>query len=213
MYTVRALHQDSPKKDFLPVYLFIDCSVSLCHFDTFYFSVSPKTAFVAHYTVQGKKTQLKETYQCHYCDTFYKQGKKYHRHIKQCTGRPGFIYMFQDDQIESYENYLKLKRDFPFTVVGDLEITSSYISEIEGGSMFATSFSLMFNFHPKLNITPITCLRSFGQTEEELKHISIPEEFWSYINKGDFECFINACDFVLAKNKKQAISTLCMIEM
>ena len=30
-------------------------------------------------------------------------------------------------------------RNFPFTVVGDLETTTGYISEIEGGSMFMTS--------------------------------------------------------------------------
>ena len=29
----------------------------------------------------------------------------------------------------------------------------------------------MFNFHPKLKMTPIACLRSFGQNEEELKNI------------------------------------------
>ena len=32
--------------------------------------------------------------------------------------------------------------------------------------MFATAYCLMFNFHPELNMTPITCLRIFGQTEE-----------------------------------------------
>ena len=71
----------------------------------------------------------------------------------------------------------------------------------------------MFNFHPKLKMTPITCLRSFGQNEEELKNITIPEKFWSYINKGDLKCFMDVCETVLEKRQKQAISTLCMIEM
>ena len=76
--------------------------------------------------------------------------------------RPGFIYCFQNESLETYEKYLQRKKYFPFTVVGDLETTTGYISEIEGGSIFATSYWLMFNFHPKLNMTPITGLRSFG---------------------------------------------------
>ena len=39
-------------------------------------------------------------------------------------------------------------------VVVDLETTTKYISEMEGGSMFATSYCLMSNFHPKLKMTP-----------------------------------------------------------
>ena len=71
----------------------------------------------------------------------------------------------------------------------------------------------MFNFHPKLKMRPITCLRSFGQNEDELKNITIPEKFWPYINKGDLKYFMDACETVLGKKQKQAISTLCMIEM
>ena len=98
-------------------------------------------------------------------------------------------------------------------MVGNLETTTGFISEIEGGSMFATSYCLMFNFHPKLDMIPITCLRSFRQTKDELKCITIPEKFYPYINRNDLRCFMDACDNVLQKKHKQAVSTLCMIEM
>ena len=94
---------------------------------------------------------------------FFRYKNKFIRHVKHCSGRPGFIYTFQEEEVECYENYLKHKKDFPFTVVGDLETTTGYISEIEGESMFVTSYFLMFNFHPKIEMTPFTCLRSFGQ--------------------------------------------------
>ena len=71
----------------------------------------------------------------------------------------------------------------------------------------------MFNFHSKLKMTPITYLKSFGQNEEELKHFTIPEKFWLYKNKGDLKCFMDVCETVLEKKQKQAISTLCTIEM
>ena len=97
--------------------------------------------------------------------------------------------------------------------MGDLETTTGYISEIEGGLMFATSYCLMFNFHPKLYMIPVTCLRSFGQTENELKFITIPEKFHPYINRDDLRCFRDACNNLLQKKQKLAVSTLCMIEM
>ena len=62
-------------------------------------------------------------------------------------------------------------------------------------------------------MTPITYLRSFGQNEEEFKNITIPEKFWPYINKGDLKCFMDVCETVLEKKQKQAISTLCILEM
>ena len=43
------------------------------------------------------------------------------KHYSRC---PYFIYTFQDEGIECYENYLKYKKDFPFTVVEDLETTT-----------------------------------------------------------------------------------------
>ena len=60
---------------------------------------------------------------------------------------------------------------------------------------------------------PITCLRTFNQNEEELKYITIPEKFWTYINRGDLKSFMDAGDTVLEKKQKQAISTVCVIEM
>ena len=78
--------------------------------------------------------------------------------------------------------------------------------------MFATSNCLRFNLLPILEMTLITCLRSFGQKEEELKFITIPQKFWRYIDHDDLLCFKDDCDVVLKNNQKQAISTLCMIE-
>ena len=139
MYTVRALNQDSRRKDYLPVYIFIDCATSLKHYSNNYFSDNLKAAFVAHYEEEGKNTKIKETYQCHYWDLFFRCKAKFTKHVKHCSGRQGFIYSFQDDDVECCKNCLKHKKHFPFTVVSDLETTTGYISEIEGGPMFATS--------------------------------------------------------------------------
>ena len=79
--------------------------------------------------------------------------------------------------------------------------------------MFATSYCLMFNFHPMLEMTPITCLESFGQDEQELKFITVPQKFYPYIIHDDLRCFEDNSNTALEKKKKPAISIFCMIEM
>ena len=61
-----------------------------------------------------KNTKRKVTHQCQYCDTFFRYKHKCTKHIKRCSGRQGFIYCFQDDEIKSYENYIKHKIGFSF---------------------------------------------------------------------------------------------------
>ena len=174
----------------MPVYIFIDCATSLRHYNNYYFSENPKSAFVAHYEEEKKNTKRKETHQCYYCDTFFRYKHKHTKHIKHCS---------QDDEIESYESYIKHKKDFLFTVVGDLETTTGYISELEGGSMFPTSYCIMFNFHPLLEMTSVVCSRSFGQNEKKLKFVTIPEDYFQNIDTDDYKCFLDQCNEVLKK--------------
>ena len=196
MYIVRAMNEGSRRKDFITIYIFIDCAVR---------ELSPQRAFVTHYEQKNKNTKIKETFRCHYCDIFFWYLTKYKKHVAHCSGCLGFLYCFQDYNIESYKNYLKHKKKFPFTVVDDLETTTGYISEVEGGPMFAIPYCLMFNFHPKLNMRPITCLRSLGQTEKELKFITIFGNFWQYINKTDYRCSWMHVTLFFKKNKNKQI--------
>ena len=58
-YTVRAMNQDSRRKDYLPVYISIDYATSLTHYNNYYFSTTSNSAFIAHYHEQGKKYEEK----------------------------------------------------------------------------------------------------------------------------------------------------------
>ena len=114
MYIVRAMNEDTRRKNYIPIYIVIDCAVSIEHFDNFYFSARPQRAFVMHCELANKNTKIKETFQCHFCDIFFRYLRKYKRHVAHCSGLPGFVHCFQYDNIESYENYLKHKKDFCF---------------------------------------------------------------------------------------------------
>lgn len=98
---------------------------------------------------------------------FYENKIRYYKHVDHCSGRPRFVYCFQNKNMEMYDKYLNHKKDFP--------------SDIKDGSMFTTSCVLMFDFHPKLNMSLIISLRSIRQSEKGLKHISIPENLREYM--------------------------------
>ena len=71
LYTIRAMNQDSRRKNYIPVYIFIDCAFSVKHYNNYYFSTNPKCAFIVHYHEEGKNTRSKESFQCHYWNTFF----------------------------------------------------------------------------------------------------------------------------------------------
>ena len=45
MHTICSISHNTVRKKYKPVYIFIDCSVSMKHFDNFYFSIDPRSAF------------------------------------------------------------------------------------------------------------------------------------------------------------------------
>ena len=61
MYIVRAMNEDTRRKDYTPIYIFINCPVSIEHFDSFYFYTRLQRAFVTHNEPQNKNTKIKET--------------------------------------------------------------------------------------------------------------------------------------------------------
>ena len=86
MYTVRAINQNNRRQDFVPVYIFIDCATSLKHYNNYYFSINPRSAFIAHYHEETKNTKRKQTSQCHYCHgMFFGYKNKFIRHYKSST--------------------------------------------------------------------------------------------------------------------------------
>ena len=55
MYVVRALNDMHRRKDFVPIYIFVDCPVTHEHSENHYFSTCTKSAFIAHHESKGKR--------------------------------------------------------------------------------------------------------------------------------------------------------------
>ena len=91
---VRRLNEMYKRRDYIPIDILVDCPVTHGHYDNYYFSASPKPAFIIHNKIQKKirnadakvsKIVPKETNQCHYCNLFFESK---HRHwVKSVLNR------------------------------------------------------------------------------------------------------------------------------
>ena len=75
---------------------------------------------------ENQKLKLKHStaFQCYFCSNYYSRKERFDRHIENCTGKPGFVYNFNIQNLLTFEENLKFKRDIPLTIYIDFETTA-----------------------------------------------------------------------------------------
>ena len=63
----------------------------------------------------NQKTEHSTAYQCYFCSNYYGRKDKFDRHFENCTGKLGYVYNFNIQNILTFEENLKFKRDIPLT--------------------------------------------------------------------------------------------------
>ena len=134
-----------------------------------YFSKKINYAFRASFS-ENDKIRHGTAFQCHYCSTYYGRKDKFDRHIENCAGQPGFVYNFNTQNLVTFEENLKFKRDIPFTAYIDFETTAPTDDclDPEKNKMIAVSYVIIFAFQPDLNLNRIIIERSFGHSQARL---------------------------------------------
>ena len=87
---------------------------------------------------------------------------------------PDTLYKFQNQNLITFEDYLKYKADLPFIAYCDFETTTTteYMFDWENREMFAVSYAIIFAFDGDLNIDKIVVERSSGHSLEKLIDVS-----------------------------------------
>ena len=80
-----------------------------------FFSSQMNLAYRATFNDSNKGLKLKHStvFQCYYCSSYFARKDRFDRHIENCTGRPGFVYNFNMQNLLTFEENLKFKRDIP----------------------------------------------------------------------------------------------------
>ena len=140
-----------------------------------FFTQKLHLAYRTSYNETKKWETLKHScaFQCYYCSKFYTRKGKLDIHMKNCTGKPGFIYNFQTRNLLTFEENLKFKRDVPLTAYIDFETTATTDDclDPESNKMNVVSYVIILAFHPKLNLPRIIIERSFGHSLQKLSQI------------------------------------------
>ena len=133
-----------------------------------FFSTDIRFAYVGRIPKSGR-TALNRPYQCYYCSTFFERKSVFERHIKNCSGKPGIVYNFNIQNIVTFEDNLKYMSDVPFSVYGDFETTAPCgdFTSPENNKMFAVSYALVFEWHPKLNLPRQCVVRGFNHSIDQ----------------------------------------------
>ena len=64
-----------------------------------------------------------KSYLCYYCNTFFISEIRQKRHINYCSGRPGVIYNFNNQNLVSFQGNFHVKGDVLLVVYFDYETT------------------------------------------------------------------------------------------
>ena len=88
-----------------------------------FFSLQINLAYRTSFS-ENQRLKRSTAYQCYFCSNYYSRKDKFDRHIKNCTGKPGYVYNFNIQNLLTFEENLKFKRDIPMTIYIDFETTA-----------------------------------------------------------------------------------------
>ena len=115
---------------------------------------------------EGEKVKHSSAFRCYYCTSFFTRKERFLKHLKICTGKPGYVYNFDTQNILTFEENLKNKHDIPISAYIDFETTAptDKMFDPECCKMKPVSYSIIFAFHPSFNFKRVIILRSFGHS-------------------------------------------------
>ena len=88
----------------------------------------------------------------------------------KCSGGPGVVYLFSNQNLVSFEDNIGNKGAFPLVGYMDFETTAPADSCLnpEQKNRLVASYTLIFGFQPKLNLKRVVVQRSFGHPLSKL---------------------------------------------
>ena len=86
--------------------------------------------------------------------------------MEHCSGVPGIVYNFDNQNLVTFEDNLGYKGDLPEVAYIDFETTAPTDScfDSEQKKMFVVSYIIILAFHPKLKMNRVTIQHSFGHS-------------------------------------------------
>ena len=160
-------------------------------------------------------TRAHKCYQCYYCNKSFIQEMRQNRHMANCSGRPGVVYNFNNQNLISYQDF-HAKGDVSFVIYFDFETTAPTDNCLhhEQKKMFVVSCVMIVAVNPELNLERIVVQRSFAHSIDELTSLDyFTREQIIFIDQGLIKMF-KYMAFEIAKRRcKSSIGEMSSIEI
>ena len=121
---------------------------------------------------KGKKgvSRAHKCYQSYYCNQFFIAELRQKRHIENCSGKPGVVYNFNNQNLISYQDNFCPKDNIPLAVYSDFKTTAPTDNclDPEQKKMFVVSYVMIVAFHPDLHLDRIINQITFSHSLEQL---------------------------------------------
>ena len=165
---------------------------------------------------KGTITRSGNAFECFYCFRYFIRKDRWKKHIVHCTGIPGVIYNFNNQNLVTYQDNLKYKGDLPITIYFDFETTAATDNcyDPEQTEMFVVSYVMILCFHPHINLPRIIVERSFGHDINSLNSINyLTAEQMTFIDRNIVSQLSDAALHVAHKKYKNAVGQMFSIEL
>ena len=204
-FTIVRLEFDNEiRKEFTPIDIIYKPVIKQNAILNCFFTSQLHLAYKAVYNQTTKWDKLKSScaFQCYFCGKFWTRKDKLATHMKNCLGKPGFVYNFQTRNLLTFEENIKFKRDVPLTTYIDFETTAptDCCLDPESNKMNVVSYVIILAFHPKLQLPRIIIERSFGHSLEKLCQMDYLTS--EQLHYGDLITLKQLRDCALAVDKK-----------
>ena len=201
---VRLEYDNEIRKEFKPIDIIYKPVIKLNAIINCFFTDRLHLAYKAVYNEKAiwQKTRTSSAFQCYFCGKFCVCKIKLDQHMKNCVGKPGFVYNFQTRNLLTFEENIKFKRDVPLTTYIDFETTAptDCCLDPESDKMNVVSYVIILAFHPKQQLPRIIIERSFGHSLEKLCQIDYLTA--EQLNYADVITLKQLRDCALAVDKK-----------
>ena len=132
------------------------------------------------------------------------------------SGIRGVAYNFTNQNLVSFEDNIDNKGDLPLVTYMDFETTACAQNFLtpEQNKMFAVSYTLMFAFHPKLNLNRVILQRSLGHSLSKLATVDyLNDDKLKFVDKDSInqlkDCAINVSE----RRCKSAVAQMFAVEL
>ena len=215
---VRLEFDNEIRKEFTPIDIIYKPVIKLDAILNCFFTKQLHLAYKAIYNETANMQKMKTScaFQCYFCGKFWVRKQRLEIHMKNCVGKPGFVYNFETRNLLSFEENLKFKRDVPLTTYIDFETTAptDCCLDPESNKMNVISYVIILAFHPKLQLPRIIIERSFGHSLEKLCQIDyLTSEQLNYKDMVTVKQLRDCALAVHQKTNKLAVSEMFCTEI